>query len=319
MTLIGVDVSKATLDVCFEGTDVQRFENNVKGFRRIARLLPAGAMCIMESTSTYGYEFAEYIVGKGFNASILNPLRVKRLAQLMQIRTKTDKIDARIIREYGYKIGDLPEFVPPSARLNELRQMQSTLEMLINQRTGLRNHREAMCRYPRLSRMGMTTIRSMIGQLDRAIDKLEKEIERLAREEYPEIYDKLISIKGVGKRAASMLLIITHGFTRFVSAKKLSSYIGVSPRIIESGSSVRPRTHISKIGMGRARAILYMCAQTARKHNAACRALYDRLVEKGKAKKVALLAVVNKLIHQAFACATKKQYYDEKYYFSLAN
>src|SRR5690606_4528270 len=89
------------------------------------------------------------------------------------------------------------------------------------------------------------------------------------------------------------------------------SYIGLSPRIYESGTSVKGRSRICKMGMSRIRAMLYVCAWSAKKINKACKELFERLVEKGKAKKLALIAVANKLLKQAFAIANKNIFYTE--------
>jgi transposase len=126
------------------------------------------------------------------------------------------------------------------------------------------------------------------------------------------MYDQLQSIPGLGRKTALFLIVITGGFRKFENHKQLASYIGISPRIFESGTSVKGRAKICKMGMSKIRAMLYVCAWSAKKCNKACKELYDRLVENGKSKKLAFIAVVNKLIKQAFAIATKKEYYSVK-------
>ena len=106
-----------------------------------------------------------------------------------------------------------------------------------------------------------------------------------------------------------MLIVLTGAFTKFSNAKQLSSYFGLSPRIFESGTSVKGKARITKMGMSKIRAMLYVCAWSAKRCNTACKELYDRLVAKGKSKRLALIAVANKLLKQAFAIATKKEYY----------
>ena len=107
------------------------------------------------------------------------------------------------------------------------------------------------------------------------------------------------------------LIVLSGGFTKFENAKQLCSYIGLSPRIFESGTSVRGKSRICKMGMSRIRAMLYVCAWSAKKCNKACKEFYNRLIEKGKPKKVALIAVANKLLKQAFAIAKSDNYYSE--------
>ena len=110
-----------------------------------------------------------------------------------------------------------------------------------------------------------------------------------------------------------MLVVLTDGFDRFNSASELCSYSGLTPIIRQSGSSVRGRSRISKIGNKKLRNLLFMCSFNACKYNKPCKALYDRIVAKGKSKKLALIAVCNKLLKQAFAIAKSGLIYDETY------
>jgi len=105
-----------------------------------------------------------------------------------------------------------------------------------------------------------------------------------------------------------MLLALTNGFARFDNYKEFISYVGLSPRIYDSGT-IKGKAHICKLGMSRARHLLYMAARAASKYNTACKLLYERLLEKGKAKKLALIAVANKLVKQAFALTSKSEFY----------
>jgi len=110
-----------------------------------------------------------------------------------------------------------------------------------------------------------------------------------------------------------MLIILTDGFERFDSASQLCSYSGLTPIIRESGSSVKGRPIIRESGNQKLRNLLFMCSFTACKHNKACKAIYDRIVAKGKSKKLALMAVCNKLLKQAFAVAKSGLAYDGNY------
>jgi len=136
----------------------------------------------------------------------------------------------------------------------------------------------------------------------------------LIKQHHQELFEQVTSIPGLGRKSALLLVVITGGFTRFAHYKQLVSYLGLSPRIYESGTSIKGRARICKMGMSRVRAVLYVCSWSAIKANKACRELYERLLAKGKAKRLALIAVVNKLLRQAFAVATKKEFYLEKTY-----
>mgnify|MGYP000639700332 CR=1 FL=1 len=106
---------------------------------------------------------------------------------------------------------------------------------------------------------------------------------------------------------------MTDCFERFNTASELCSFAGLTPIIRESGSSIRSRPRISKMGNRRLRKVLFICSFSASKHNKACKELYNRIVAKGKSKKLALIAVSNKLLKQSFAIAKSGLPYDENF------
>lgn len=133
------------------------------------------------------------------------------------------------------------------------------------------------------------------------------------QEEFKEGITLLKSIPGIGQKTAISLLVFTDGFERFESSKELCSYAGITPIIRESGSSIKGRPRISKIGNVKLRNLLFLCSFNACKYNKACKALYDRIIAKGKSKKLALIAVCNKLLKQAFSIIKNGIPYDESY------
>jgi len=131
----------------------------------------------------------------------------------------------------------------------------------------------------------------------------------------------LTSVPAIGQKTALFLIIITDGFSKLETASQLCSYVGITPTTRESGSSVKGRARISKAGNRKLRNVLFLCYFNACKpsgsqvcrHNKACRELYERIVQKGKSKKLALIAVCNKLLKQAFAIAKSGLMYDATY------
>lgn len=109
------------------------------------------------------------------------------------------------------------------------------------------------------------------------------------------------------------LIVITDGFSKFETGAQLCSYTGITPTIRESGSSVRGRSRISKVGNRKLRNLLFLCAFSACKQNKACKEVYERITNKGKSKKLALIAVSNKLLKQAFAIVKSGRPYDETF------
>ena len=108
-----------------------------------------------------------------------------------------------------------------------------------------------------------------------------------------------------GQEAVAVLIVCTNGLKKISNHRQLIALAGLAPKEFSSGSSIKGRTRICKMGNGHLRNVLYMCAMSAIRHNKACKELFERLKAKGKPGKVALIAVCNKLLKQAFAVATK--------------
>ena len=135
----------------------------------------------------------------------------------------------------------------------------------------------------------------------------------LIKANHPDLYSRLQSIPGIGKSTALFMIVLSDGFEKFESAKQFTCYIGLSPVEKTSGSSVRGKSSISKQGNSKLRNLLFMCSFNACKANPACKALYERIVAKGKSKKLALIAVANKLLKQAFAIAKSGLPFDPEF------
>ncbi|WP_415843930.1 IS110 family transposase, partial [Zobellia nedashkovskayae] len=149
-------------------------------------------------------------------------------------------------------------------------------------------------------------------QLNKEVVAIELKILSLVKEGQQEQLT-LMSIPGIGQKTALFLIVVTDGFNKFETASQLCSYVGITPTIREAGSSVRGRARISKVGNRKLRNLLFLCSFNACKHNKACREVYERIVNKGKSKKLALIAVANKLLKQSFAIAKSGRPYDETY------
>lgn len=145
------------------------------------------------------------------------------------------------------------------------------------------------------------------------INTTESQMLSICKEHYQNSYEALTSIPGIGTKTAIMLIAITDDFSKFIHYKQLIAYVGFSPRVYQSGTSVKGRGHICKMGKPQIRKLLYMCSWTAKKYNTMCKQMYDRLKQKGKPERVIKIAIANKLLKQAFAIATSKQKYIENY------
>ncbi len=310
----GFDVSKKFFDVCVPSKakmQDRQFAYDEKGLAAVIKWLPAGIHCVMEATGPYYLKLAVVLHQHGFTVSVVNPLVIKRFSQMRLIRAKTDKADAKMIAAYGLAENP-PAWEPPAAYVLKLQQYEALLHQLQKQRTAL------LCQTEAFNAAGMDKevkqlLQSSIAHLDKQITQIGKMMEGVIKEYHQEMLQKLTSVPGLGKKSAIMLIVLSEGFKKFSNYKQLSAYIGLCPRIYESGTSVRGKSRICKMGMSRIRAMLYVCAWSAKQWNKACSELYERLVTKGKSKRLALIAVANKLIKQAFAIATNNTTYDANY------
>jgi transposase len=312
-TIVGIDISKKYFDAEINGR-VCRYDNDRKSFKKIIKHLPANSHCIMESTSTYGNKLAYALHEAGHIVYIVNPVQVSSYAKMKLSKVKTDKSDAKLITEFAKaNLQDLRPYDFPDKNILSAKQIETVLSQLKTQRTALGNQLEALKQNQFVSEASEKVLTETMQYFDLQISKLEKQEKDHIDKQHKEMRENITSIAGIGDATACMMISLTNGFKGFSTPGQLSSYFGCCPRVRQSGSSVRGRGTVSKIGLSQARTRLYMCALSAIKYNRTCKDLYERLRAKGKPFKVALLAVVNKLIRQIYAVISKNEVYDNFY------
>ncbi len=227
-------------------------------------------------------------------------------------KVKTDKSDAKAICEYG-QINQVPLYTALTDVQSECLQLFRLLDSYLKKRTMTKNklHGEAVLDIP--SKHVYRSLTRNKKHLDTEISAIEQKLLSLVKQDQQKQLTLLKSIPGLGVKTALFLIVITDGFTKFETAAQLCSYVGITPTIRQSGSSVRGRSRISKVGNKKLRNLLFLCSFSACKHNKACKGIYERIVNKGKSKKLALIAVSNKLLKQAFAIAKSGHPYDETF------
>ncbi len=312
MIYFGIDISKDVFDVMDSNGNYFQFTNDFKGFKKFVRLLNKNSHCVMEATGYYHYKLAYYLIENNIRVSVENPLSVKRFIQMRLSKIKTDKSDAKMICQYAQSV-DLKLWKGQTKNQIECLQITRLLSLYFKQTTALKNkiHGEDVLGNP--SSLVVRSLKRSLKFKQKEIKHLEEKLTEIVKQDHQELLTRLQSIPGLGRKTSIMLIVLTDGFERFTSAQELCSYSGLTPIIRQSGSSVRGRARISKMGNKKLRNLLFMCSFTACKNNKACKALYDRIVAKGKSKKLALIAVCNKLLKQAFAIAKSGLIYDETY------
>jgi transposase len=311
----GIDVSKDWFDVAWlvEGQlRSAHFDYSDQGIEQLLEQVPQGHTFVMEATGTYHVQLALKLVQAARQVSVVNPLVIKRYAQMKLKRVKTDRADAQLIMRYGYSECP-PLWAPAHEEVQELQQAHGWLHDLITERTRLLNRQQAHARRAKPSEFVVSQMQLQLQQLNQRIKQCEQHLEDLVKKSFAELYARLMSIPSIGKKTALEMIIITDGFTRFDDVKQLCAYVGVSPTTYSSGSSIKGRGSIAKLGQPRMRQLIYLCSWTAKTRNPACQQLHERMSTLGRPKKVINIAIAHKLLRQAWAVATQKVYFSPEF------
>ena len=314
MTYVGIDVSKATFVVAYSSAKAGKtktFKNTTKGVHEFIQTLSVTEHhCVLEATGNYSALLVYLLSKAGITVSLENPLKIKNFARVMLSVNKTDETDARLIALYGERMQPSP-YKLRSKSILILKQKRTVLRQLKKQLVATRNLKGSMEVLPLFDAKCKQTIEKTITFLEKQIKGMEEELASLAEDEYKKQMDLLTSIKGIGITLAAALIVATGGFTYFDNAKQLTRYLGLSPTYQLSGTSVHVKGHINRNGDPGLRSQLYVAAFSSLRCNTECKACFDCLRSNGKPGKVAVIAVANKLIRQAFAVVTQgKPYVD---------
>ena len=320
MIYIGIDVSKDSFVAAYPATSgytTKTFNNDTKGVRQFIKSLPEESHCVMESTGNYSMLLLYLLQQAGIPVSMENPQKIKHFSRAMMSVKKTDEIDAKLIAMYGEKMNPAPYKIP-SENILLLKQKRTVLRQLKKHLAATLNLQQSLAVLPKQDPTSKRSVEQTIKFLRKQISKMEEEITNLSNKEFKRQMDLLTSIKGIGNTLASALIVATGGFTYFTSAKQISRFLGLCPTYQQSGTSVNIKGHINRNGDTHLRSQLYIAALSSLRCNTACKEMYDRLRSNGKPGKVALVAITNKLIRQAFAVVNNNQPYIDGYVSTFA-
>jgi transposase len=289
---VGLDVCKDWLDVHLHPLgQTLRLPNAAQGLQTLRRRLKGlrVASIVMEATGKLHRLAHRTLHQQGFRVSVVNPLRARRFAEAAGQLAKTDRLDAKLLAVMGQSI-ELRETPPVDQTLEDLQELLHARNAAMAEQTALGNRRGAsklVCLKEELATMAKAVAAS-IKRLDDEIDK------RLAADPgLKRRHDLLLTIPGVG-RVAALALVIGLPELGSISAKAATLLAGLAPLAADSGDKAGER----KIKGGRAavRTGLYMAALSAAMHNPQLKEDYDRLVAAGKKAKVALTAIMRKIV-----------------------
>ena len=203
----------------------------------------------------------------------------------------------------------------PGEAVERLRQTRSVISQLKKQRHALKNQRHALEQYPHPPARLLDSLDQTVTYLEEQINTLEKEMCALNDELFSELASRIRSVKGIGPKTATALIIATNGLAHFTDVKQLAKFIGLAPTEHYSGSSVRGRARLNNASDHSLRALFYTATWSELKSNRACQEIHKRLRAKGKPPKVALCAVAHKLLRQVWAVAKNDTLFDNDFEF----
>jgi transposase len=324
MRYLGMDVAKAKLDCCLlldEDSDKRKTKSVANSRHGVVDLLawigkhhvsPAELHVIMEGTGVYHEQAALALADAGVTVSIVNPAQVKDFGRGLAVRTKTDGVDSYVLARYGALLKPAA-WIPPAPEARILQALLARRDAIAQDLQRERNRQE---------KADATDTPALIRQsLSDSIEFLFKQLAQLQRDidhhidRHPGLKDDLAllqSIPAVGPQVGNNMLAVMHSH-QFGSAEQLAAYLGLVPIERQSGSSVLGRARLSKAGPARIRAVLYMAAVTATRCNPHVKAVYDRLLVRGKSKMSALGAAMRKLVHLCFGVLKTRQPYQHDY------
>jgi len=321
---VGIDIAATSATVSWRTAEQPallpwQIAQQPAAYARLAQQLsalaaPADTLVVMEATSTDWMALALALHQHGFAVSVVNPSQPYHFARLRLQRTKTDAVDARLLADFAYHFQPAC-WTPPPPVLEQLRQSLALRDDLLGIRTQQRNRLHALQHNPQADLFLVTLVQQQLAQLQYQLDELTAHLTALLHGDHPwaEAIHHLLSIPGIGVISAAWIVVATHAFARCATPEQAVAFAGLAPHARDSGTSVRGQRSVGHSGHKALRDCLYMAAGVAARFNPLLRPLYERLLARGKAKKVARIAVARKLLQLAWALVVKQQDFDPHY------
>jgi transposase len=322
----GIEVSARTLLVALGREDRapsrREFPNTAEGHQAVLRWLDRSGRpvrVVMESTGLYGLDLALCLHQAGVALRVANPRAVRHFATALMKRSKTDRLDAEVLRQFAAR---MPFVVwrPPSATARKLVAVARRLEALTEMLAAEKNRLHAASLSEALPALIRRDVLRSIQTQQRAIERLTRAAQEfvLSDPELERRYALLLSVPGFGATSALHTLAELALLPAGMDVRQWVAYAGLDPRQHASGSSVEKKPRISKAGNRHLRRALYMPALVAIVHEPHLRAFYEHLLARGKTKMQALVAVMRKLLHALFGMFKHDQTFDGSKVYAFA-
>ncbi|MCH2082137.1 MAG: IS110 family transposase [Saprospiraceae bacterium] len=315
----GIDVSKDTLDYIKLDTNAQskekgQIKNRLKKIETWVRTLDGKCLCVVEPTGTYSSTLIYLLTKHHIKVALVSPYKSKSFMDALGVSNKTDDQAAYCLAMMGLRL-DLKTYEMPSVNRIKHKQLQNAHHSMMKQSRMLKNQLHALDQLPIIDKAARKAYEQTLQVIDQQIKMLEEQMADLEEDEaFNQAKLLASSVVGIGEKTARAMMLAASCFENFESSEALCKYFGLTPNSHYSGSSVRKKGRITKMGAHYVRSLLYICTRSAIRYNQACKELYQRLRTKGKPHRVAAVAVMHKLVKQVFACVKKQVMFDNNYY-----
>lgn len=317
---IGIDISKLKFDVrIYSNQKASVFANNKEGFKEFMFWIKKNCNCdiveilfALEHTGIYSLPISVYFSENKYHFILLSGLEVKRSLGIQ--RGKDDKVDAKRIAEYAYQKRDkIRPSQLPFTNILKIRRLLSIRDRLVKHRVGFLKDRKEneMFLKPCENKLLFAVIERSIQNIDKQIKTVEKELDTIIKSDelISKQYNLILSIKGVGRQTALVMIAYTNCFTSFENWRKLASYAGTAPYKYGSGTSIKGRTKVSHLANKKIKALLNMCARSAIVCNPELKIYYQKRKANGENGMSVMNIIRNKLLSRIFAVVKRETPY----------
>lgn len=313
MIIIGLDIGKYEIDAYIDNGDsgqYRKVENNPKGWQELISFIRGKhrkkVHVCCEYTGVYYLGVATAFYKIGCIVSVVNPAVIRYYAMQELARNKTDKQDAILIASYCREKKPAP-WTPPTKQNQRIRALTRRVEQLTKMRTMEMNRLKVAQAEDKETHQGL------IDWLEKEIGQFHAKLKALVKQDITlqEKQKLMTTIPGIGEQTATAFLSLVSDIDRFPSAKHFVSYLGLSPRNAESGTSVKRRTRITKMGDRYMRKLLYMPARSACLRSKVWRDWAQRQMQNGKHPKVVYVIMMRKLATYIYKVITTNQPFDK--------
>ncbi len=321
-SFIGIDVSKKTIDAAIYVSATQpilhrQFDNRPSGFKELLTWVTRhsgkqGLLFCFEHTGIYALPLCCFFTQQKLFYSQQSALQVKKSMGIQ--RGKSDKADAQMLARYAYLYRDEIELSQlPSQVLLKIQYLIAYRQRLVKSKVALEVAAKELASFTDkpFSAHIVKDSNKHVKQLQESIISIDKQLEQTIKEDYEvnRVYKLATSVTGIGLQTAALMILHTNCFTSFDNWRQFACYSGTAPFEHSSGTSIRGKTRLSKVGNMKMKALLSNGASAAIQSDNEFSVYYNRKIADGKPKLVALNGVKNKIISRVFAVVQRGKPY----------